>query len=57
VAADPDELRELAGKAQQIKRFAPTRPHPSVLARSPVGKLLFPALGLVDRIRDALRRP
>jgi hemerythrin superfamily protein len=56
VAADPDELRALAPKAQQVKRFAPTRPHPSAPDRPPVNRLLDPALGLVDRIRDALSR-
>jgi hemerythrin superfamily protein len=56
VAADPDELRELARKAQQVKKFAPTRPHPGAPDRPPANKLLTPALGLVDRIRDALSR-
>jgi hemerythrin superfamily protein len=55
-AADPDELRELARKAQQVKKFAPTRPHPGAPDRPAVNKLLHPALGLVDRIRDALSR-
>ncbi|GAA1795042.1 hemerythrin domain-containing protein [Planosporangium flavigriseum] len=56
MATDPDELRELADRAQQAKKFAPTRPHPAVPANQPVSRLLYPALGLVDRIRDALRR-
>jgi hemerythrin superfamily protein len=57
-AADPDELRELARKAQLIKKIAPTRPHPGAPDRPPLNRVLDPALGLVDRIRDALgRRP
>nr|WP_240942685.1 hemerythrin domain-containing protein [Planosporangium thailandense] len=55
-AADPAELRELARKTQQVKRLAPTRPHPSAPSRPPASTLLEPALGLVDRIRDALSR-
>lgn len=56
VAADPAELRELARKAQQVKRFTPTRPHPLTPTRPPASTLLEPAIGLVDRIRDALSR-
>jgi hemerythrin superfamily protein len=55
-AADPDELRELARKAQHVEKFAPTRPHPGAPDRPLVNKLLEPAMGLVDRIRDALSR-
>ncbi|MGC9669158.1 hemerythrin domain-containing protein [Planosporangium sp. 12N6] len=55
--ADPSELRELARKAQAVKKIAPTRPHPAMPDVQPVNKLLVPALGLVDRIRDALKRP
>jgi iron-sulfur cluster repair protein YtfE (RIC family) len=55
IAADPETLRELGRKAQAIKKIAPTHPHPSAPAQLPVSRLLMPALGLVDRIRDALR--
>jgi hemerythrin superfamily protein len=55
-AADPDELRDLARKAQMIKKIAPTRPHPGAPDRPPANKLLAPALGLVDRVRDVLSR-
>jgi hemerythrin-like domain-containing protein len=54
---EPDELRELARKAQLIKKIAPTRPHPAAPDSPAVSRLLVPALGLVDRIRDALRKP
>jgi hemerythrin-like domain-containing protein len=55
-AADPDELRDLARRAQLTKKVAPTHPRPDEPDRPPANKLLAPALGLVDRIRDALGR-
>ncbi|MEV6210726.1 hemerythrin domain-containing protein [Kitasatospora sp. NPDC051914] len=45
-----DELQELGRKVRHAKKLAPTRPHPS----EPTNKLLVPAVGLVDRLRDLL---
>jgi hemerythrin superfamily protein len=50
-----DRLRGLAGAVRAAEAFAPTRPHPgaeSAAANLAVG----PALAVVDRIRDAVRR-
>ena len=54
-AADPAELRDLAHRARQLKRHAPTHPHPGAPRRAPASRLVDPAIGLVDRLRDALR--
>jgi hemerythrin superfamily protein len=56
VATNPDELRELGNKAQAVKKVAPTHPHPAAPDRPPANKVAGPVLGLVDRIRDALKR-
>lgn len=55
MAADPVELRDLGRRARQLKRVAPTHPHPGAPHRPPVSRLVDPAIGLVDRLRDALR--
>jgi hypothetical protein len=54
-AADPAELRDLARRARQLKRHAPTYPHPGAPRRPAASRLVDPAIGLVDRLRDALR--
>lgn len=54
VAANPDELRELARKVELVKKIGPTRPHPSAPDRPPANKVLGPMVGLVDRVRDAV---
>ncbi|GAA4673633.1 hemerythrin domain-containing protein [Streptomyces chumphonensis] len=50
----PDVLDELGEKVRRAKRTAPTRPHPSAPDTPPGDKLLGPAAGMVDRMRDAL---
>lgn len=51
-ASTQAELDELAKKVNTIKQVAPTRPHPSA-PDSPIShKLLGPATGMVDRVRD-----
>ena len=52
--AGAERLAELGGKVQAIKKVAPTRPHPSAPDTPPANKLLGPATGLIDRVRDAL---
>ena len=52
--AGAERLVELGGKVQAIKKVAPTRPHPSAPDTPPANKLLGPATGLIDRVRDAL---
>jgi hemerythrin superfamily protein len=57
-ACSAEELQELGRKVETIKKFAPTRPHPSAPDHPPLNKLLGPGAGLVDRLRDALsKRP
>ena len=50
----PMEMRALGEKVQAAKSIAPTRPHPSAPHTPPGNLLVAPALGLIDRIRDAL---
>ncbi|MGN9804864.1 hemerythrin domain-containing protein [Micromonospora sp. L32] len=51
-----DRLRTLAATVRAAEATAPTRPHPS--AQSAKGNLAAgPALAVVDRVRDALRKP
>lgn len=54
-ACAPTTLERLAGMAEMAKTTAPTRPHPSAPDHPPWNMLLAPGLGLVDRLRDALR--
>lgn len=49
-----DELVELGGKVEALKKIAPTRPHPSAPDEPPGDKLLGPVTGLLDRMRDAV---
>jgi hemerythrin superfamily protein len=53
-AMDRSELERLAEKVQAAKKVVPTRPHPLAPDHPPFNKLLGPAQGLVDRVRDAL---
>ncbi len=48
------ELIELGGKVEAVKRIAPTRPHPSAPDEPPGDKILGPVTGLLDRMRDAV---
>jgi hemerythrin superfamily protein len=48
-----EELRRLGAKVQRTQRHAPTRPHPSAPSEGPSLALLGPAVGLIDRLRDA----
>jgi hemerythrin superfamily protein len=53
-ACPEEELVSLGEKVQRAKRIAPTRPHPAAPDTPPLNKVLGPATGLVDRVRDAL---
>lgn len=52
----PEELVELGAKVEAVKKIAPTRPHPSAPDEPPGDKLLGPAVGLFDRLRDAVSK-
>ncbi len=43
-------------KVASIKQMAPTRPHPAAPDSPPADKILGPAAGLLDRMRDAVTR-
>lgn len=55
-ACPKEQLAELAGKVEDAKKMAPTRPHPYARNRPPAGKVVAAGAGLVDRMRDALNR-
>ena len=49
-----EELIALAGKVENAKKLAPTRPHPSAPNNPVFHKLVGPGVCLVDRLRDKL---
>ena len=46
------ELVDMAGRVEAIKKMAPTRPHPSVPNEPGVRLAVGPVAGLFDRLRD-----
>ncbi|HYN93156.1 MAG TPA: hemerythrin domain-containing protein [Pilimelia sp.] len=55
-AASDEELVRLGNRVQVAQEAAPTRPHPNTPATPPWNKLVDPALGLLDKARDAVAR-
>lgn len=53
-SCSPGELKELGKKIDSAKRLAPTHPHPGAPDTPPANKVTGPALGLVDKVRDAM---
>lgn len=51
----PEDLVAMGKMVTAAKKVAPTRPHPGA-PDTPPGNLTAPALGVVDRIRDAVSR-
>ena len=49
-----EELLELGSKVESVKKFDPTRPHPSVPNEPGVRTALGPVAGLFDRMRDTV---
>ena len=49
-----EELVELGRKVEEVKKLAPTRPHPSAPDSSQAGKIAGAVTGLLDRMRDAV---
>lgn len=49
-----EELVELAGKVEQVKRVAPTRPHPLTPNDAMIRRVLGPVASLLDHLRDAV---
>jgi hemerythrin superfamily protein len=54
IVCTPQELAELGERIERAKRLGPTRPHPVTPDTPPLNRVLDPAAGLVDRVRDAL---
>lgn len=52
-ACTPEELLELGDKVTAAKKRAPTHPHPSAPDTPPANAITSPALGLLDKARDA----
>ncbi|MFI5915375.1 hemerythrin domain-containing protein [Dactylosporangium sp. NPDC051541] len=51
-----DELVRLGNRVEIARSAAPTRPHPGTPSTPPLNKLVDPALGVLDKLRDALTR-
>lgn len=49
-----DELVELGGKVDSVKKVAPTRPHPMTPNEPGIRKAAGPVVSLFDRMRDAV---
>jgi hypothetical protein len=44
----------LGNRIETAEEAAPTRPHPGAPATAPWNKITDPAIGLLDRLRDAV---
>ena len=54
--AAPQELVRLGNRVETAEEAAPTRPHPGTPATPPWNKLVDPAVGVLDKVRDAASR-
>ncbi|MER7006401.1 hemerythrin domain-containing protein [Dactylosporangium sp. NPDC000555] len=50
------ELVRLGNRVEIARSAAPTRPHPGIPSTPPLDKIVDPALGVVDKVMDALSR-
>ncbi|PWR05025.1 cation-binding protein [Micromonospora acroterricola] len=56
--ATEEELIRLGNRLEIAEEAAPTRPHPGTPATPPWNRIVEPAVGVVDKVRDAVtRRP
>jgi hypothetical protein len=53
-ACTENELIRLGNRVEIAQEAAPTRPHPGTPVTPPANKLVDPALGLIDKVRDVL---
>jgi hypothetical protein len=51
-----NELVRLGNRVEIAHEAAPTRPHPATPLTPPANKVLDPAIGVLDKVRDALTR-
>ena len=54
--ATPADLVRLGNRLETAEEAAPTRPHPGTPATPPWNKLVDPAVGVLDKVRDAASR-
>ncbi|MEV4755012.1 hemerythrin domain-containing protein [Micromonospora sp. NPDC049559] len=54
--ASEEELIRLGNRVEIAEEAAPTRPHPGTPATPPWNKVVDPAVGVVDKVRDAVTR-
>ncbi|MFI7521059.1 hemerythrin domain-containing protein [Micromonospora globbae] len=52
--ATEEELIRLGNRLEIAEEAAPTRPHPDTPATPPWNRIVEPALGVVDKVRDAV---
>lgn len=55
-AVSAEDLVRLGNRVEVAQEAAPTRPHPRAPAHPPWNKLVDPALGVLDKARDAITR-
>jgi hypothetical protein len=53
-AASDSDLIRLGNRVEIAEEAAPTRPHPDAPATPPWNRVVEPALGVVDKVRDAV---
>jgi hemerythrin-like domain-containing protein len=51
---DRDQQVKLGNRIDIFEEAAPTRPHPDTPSKPPLNKLVDPAIGTVDKVRDLL---
>ncbi len=54
--APADDLIRLGNRVETAEEAAPTRPHPATPSTPPWNKVVDPAVGVLDRVRDAVAR-
>jgi len=54
--ASVDELIRLGNRVETAEEAAPTRPHPATPSTPPWNKVVDPAVGVLDKVRDAVTR-
>jgi hypothetical protein len=54
--ASAEELIRLGNRLEIAEEAAPTRPHPGTPATPPWNRIVEPAVGVVDKVRDAVTR-
>ncbi len=52
--ATDEELIRLGNRSEIAEEAAPTRPHPGTPATPPWNQIVEPAVGVVDKVRDAV---